>query len=75
MGSPSLILADEPTGNLDRSTAHDVMNLLLGLNDEKAVTLVMVTHDAQLAERLERCLQVQDGILKEAANRRGMTDA
>ena len=75
MGSPSLILADEPTGNLDRSTAHDVMNLLLGLNYEKAVTLVMVTHDAQLAERLERCLQVQDGILKEAANRRGMTDA
>lgn len=75
VGSPSLILADEPTGNLDRSTAHDVMNLLLGLNDEKAVTLVMVTHDAQLAECLERCLQVQDGILKEAANRRGMTDA
>jgi len=75
VGSPSLILADEPTGNLDRSTAHDVMNLLLGLNYEKAVTLVMVTHDAQLAERLERCLQVQDGILKEAANRRGMTDA
>ncbi|SHN29862.1 putative ABC transport system ATP-binding protein [Pseudomonas asturiensis] len=75
VGSPSLILADEPTGNLDRSTAHDVMNLLLGLNDEEAVTLVMVTHDAQLAERLDRCLLVQDGILKETANNRAMTDA
>lgn len=75
VGNPSLILADEPTGNLDRSTAHDVMDLLLDLNDENAVTLIVVTHDAQLANRLERCLHVEDGILRETANMRAVMDA
>ncbi|WP_409295238.1 ABC transporter ATP-binding protein [Pseudomonas sp. KCJK8670] len=58
---PRLLLADEPTGNLDAATSNEVLELLLALNRERGVTLVMVTHDATLARRMERCLQVQDG--------------
>lgn len=65
VGEPALILADEPTGNLDRSAAHDVMDLLLRLNREAAATLVMVTHDEVLAQCLERRLRVDNGALIE----------
>lgn len=61
VGNPSLILADEPTGNLDSVTACQIMDLLLELNREHRVTLVMVTHDAQLAERFDRRLDVCRG--------------
>ena len=63
VGSPCLILADEPTGNLDSETAHEIMDLLLGLNREQGVTLVMVTHDEQLAARFDRQLDVCNGRL------------
>ncbi|TRX76573.1 ABC transporter ATP-binding protein [Pseudomonas mangiferae] len=65
VGEPTLILADEPTGNLDAATAADIMDLLLGLNRERQVTLVMVTHDTRLAGRLERCLEMRQGVLHE----------
>lgn len=65
VGRPALILADEPTGNLDSSTANDIMALMLGLNRERAVTLVMVTHDQALAKRFDRQIQVIDGQLHE----------
>lgn len=58
---PRLLLADEPTGNLDGATAREVLDLLLALNLERGVTLVMVTHDVAIAHRMERCLKVQDG--------------
>ncbi len=61
VGEPALILADEPTGNLDSGTAADIMDLLLTLNRDDGVTLVMVTHDTCLARRLDHCLHVQDG--------------
>lgn len=63
---PRLLLADEPTGNLDAATSNEVLELLLALNRERGVTLVMVTHDATLARRMERCLQVQDGSVASA---------
>ena len=65
VGNPSVILADEPTGNLDSGTAQDIMNLLLALNREQQVTLVIVTHDPQIAERLERKILVRNGVVQE----------
>ncbi|MDY7561507.1 ABC transporter ATP-binding protein [Pseudomonas sp. 10B1] len=65
VGRPALVLADEPTGNLDSQTAKDIMALLLGLNREHGVTLVMVTHDIELAKPFDRRIQVIDGELHE----------
>ena len=66
VGQPSLILADEPTGNLDSHTAQDIMQLLLSLNRERRVTLVIVTHDPQIAQRLGRQIHVHNGVVREA---------
>ncbi|GJN52136.1 ABC transporter ATP-binding protein [Pseudomonas tohonis] len=61
VGEPALILADEPTGNLDAATAEDIMQLLLELNRASGVTLVIVTHDPGIAARLERRIRVREG--------------
>jgi putative ABC transport system ATP-binding protein len=60
---PAMILADEPTGNLDRSTGDEVVHLLEGLN-QRGVTLIVVTHDAALGARARRQLRMEDGALK-----------
>ncbi|CUI94746.1 ABC transporter ATP-binding protein [Achromobacter xylosoxidans] len=65
VGNPSVILADEPTGNLDQASAESIMALLMGLNRERAVTIVMVTHDANLAARFSRQIHMRDGVLHE----------
>ena len=62
---PSLLLADEPTGNLDRETGKMVMNLLFDLQEEHNTTLVLVTHDEMLASRCHRSVHMIDGQLKE----------
>lgn len=62
---PSLLLADEPTGNLDRETGKMVMNLLFDLQEEHNTTLVLVTHDETLASRCHRSVHMLDGQLKE----------
>jgi len=59
--SPSLILADEPTGNLDSENAHSVLDLIIRLQQEHGRTLVLVTHDPSIAERASRSLHMKDG--------------
>jgi len=64
---PDLLLADEPTGSLDHATGESIMDLMFALNREQGTTLVLVTHDRQLAARCERSLVIQAGRLSEAA--------
>jgi putative ABC transport system ATP-binding protein len=61
VGGPSLILADEPTGNLDTKTSDDVMDLFRALNQDEGMTLVMVTHEPDVAARCRRVVLFRDG--------------
>lgn len=65
VNSPKLVLADEPTGNLDRKTTESIFELIQQLNKEQKIAFLLVTHDLQLAEKLGRTLVMQDGILRE----------
>ena len=62
---PAVIFADEATGNLDSQTSDEIINLLLNLNAERGVTMLLVTHDSEIAERCSRVLVMQDGLIVE----------
>lgn len=66
---PEILLADEPTGNLDGSTGQAIMELLFGLRDRHGATLVLVTHAPELAERCDRVVNLRDGRLDRAESR------
>jgi putative ABC transport system ATP-binding protein len=63
---PSVLLADEPTGNLDRATGAQVIDLLFGLRAEASTTLVLVTHDPAIAARCDRVVQIAEGRVADA---------
>ena len=63
---PRLLFADEPTGNLDNKTGQNIINLLFSINQEQNTTLVIVTHDEQLAQRCDRCLSLENGVLQDS---------
>ena len=61
---PKCVIADEPTGNLDRTTAHQVFDMLLDINQTQGVALVVVTHDLELAAKMQRQYRLVDGLLQ-----------
>ena len=63
VNNPAMILADEPTGNLDSKSGEEVMNILLGLNKEFGTTLIFVTHDPEIAAQTDRIIQLFDGVV------------
>lgn len=63
VNDPSIVFADEPTGNLDSHTGEGIIELLLGLSREEKRTLVVVTHDDRLAKRGDRLLRIEDGLI------------
>src|SRR5512143_1435054 len=67
VNNPAIILADEPTGNLDSRSGTEIMELLLSLNRERGTTLVVVTHDPRVAEKAQRIIHIQDGVVEEQA--------
>jgi len=67
--NPRFLLMDEPTGNIDSKTANEIVGLVKKLNEEKGVTIIMVTHDQRLAQVTKRIVQMSDGvIIKETVN-------
>jgi putative ABC transport system ATP-binding protein len=61
VGRPPILLADEPTGNLDTANGHVVLDLLMTLNRREGTTLVLVTHDQQISEQADRRITLRDG--------------
>jgi len=68
INNPSIIMADEPTGNLDSKVGQEIMDLLLSLNRERGTTLIIVTHDPTIAAQTERVIRLIDGHLEPDSN-------
>ncbi|MEN8171594.1 MAG: ABC transporter ATP-binding protein [Chloroflexota bacterium] len=64
VNNPSIIMADEPTGNLDSKSGEEIMDLLLNLNKERGTTLIIVTHDPEIAELTQRVINIRDGVVE-----------
>ena len=64
VNEPDIILADEPTGNLDSHTGAEIMHLLLGLNKDRNLTLIVVTHDSSIAAQTQRVIRLRDGLIE-----------
>ena len=71
VNDPAMIMADEPTGNLDSKVGKEIINLLLNLNKERGTTLIIVTHDAAIAEQTQRVIRLRDGELESQGRTKG----
>jgi len=67
VNNPAIIMADEPTGNLDSKVGEEIMSLLLNLNKESGTTLIIVTHDPIIAQHAQRVIRLRDGLLDGAS--------
>lgn len=65
VNNPAMVMADEPTGNLDTTSGDEIMDLLLKLNKEQRTTLIIVTHDPEIAEQAQRIIHIRDGMMEE----------
>jgi len=66
VNDPAIVMADEPTGNLDSKVGKEIINLLLSLNRERGTTLIIITHDPLIAEQTQRVINLTDGLLDSA---------
>jgi len=64
INDPAILMADEPTGNLDSKSGKEIMNLILNLNKERGTTIIIVTHDPNIASQTGRVLRLRDGLLE-----------
>jgi putative ABC transport system ATP-binding protein len=67
VNNPAIVMADEPTGNLDSKSGREIMELLLSLNRERAMTVIIVTHDPAIASQTQRIVHLRDGLLEETS--------
>jgi putative ABC transport system ATP-binding protein len=67
VNDPSILMADEPTGNLDSKSGKEIMELILRLNKERGTTVIIVTHDPRIAEQTQRVIRLMDGLMVEEA--------
>lgn len=65
INDPAIVMADEPTGNLDSKSGKEIMELLLGLNRDKGTTIIIVTHDPGIGAQAQRVIRLRDGVLEE----------
>jgi putative ABC transport system ATP-binding protein len=67
VNNPAILMADEPTGNLDSKSGRDIMDLLLSLNRDQGVTVIVVTHDPEIGAETDRIIKLKDGLLESGA--------
>ncbi|MGB3808674.1 MAG: ABC transporter ATP-binding protein [Parvibaculum sp.] len=73
IGDPAILLADEPTGNLDQTTGAEIIELMFDLHARKGTTLVLITHDEHLAARCEQVVRLRDGLVERTDMRAGVS--
>ena len=71
VNEPAIIMADEPTGNLDSKVGREIMQLLLNLNKERGTTLIIVTHDPTIAGQTQRSIKLRDGVVEDDGMKNG----